>query len=177
MDNINVHRKNWLDILFKIVDPILINVANDSLKENMPVEYANYQRMKFSYLEAVGRVICGIAPWIELGANDTSEGKMREKYIDLVKTGLINICNPNSKDYLVFDEGSQPLVDVAFLAQGILRAKTQIWDSMSSEGKHLIINAFLKTRQISPYNSNWLLFASMIEAFFLETMGVCDEER
>ena len=95
-----------------------------------------------------------------------------KKYIELINEGLLNISNPNSKDYLVFDEDAQPLVDAAFLAQGILRARTQMWDSLSGDGKQLIINAFLKTRSIAPFNSNWLLFTSMIEAFFLETINL-----
>lgn len=177
MGEINKYRKYWIKILFKIADPVLTNIANSTLKENMPVECVNNERIKFSHLESVGRLICGIAPWLELGADDTHEGKLRKNYIDLINDGLINICDPNSKDYLVFDEIGQPLVDVAFLAQGILRAKTQIWDNLSSDGKQLIIDAFLKTRIYTPLYNNWVLFASMIEVFFLETTGECDKDR
>ena len=31
-------------------------------------------RRSVSYLEAVGRTVCGIAPWLELGPDDTQEG-------------------------------------------------------------------------------------------------------
>lgn len=175
MDDINAYRKSWLDVLEKISKPILINISEATLIENMPIECINEDRAKFAPLEAVGRLICGIAPWLELGVDETEEGKLREEYINLVQNGLINICNPKSADYLVFDEGYQPLVDVAFLAQGILRAKTQLWDSLNE--KELIINAFLKTRRIVPGNNNWSLFASMVEAFLLETTGEYDEGR
>lgn len=175
METINVYRKLWLDILSKIANPILSNIAESKLKQNMHVECSDDERIKFAHLEAVGRLTCGIAPWLELGIDETSEGKMREEYITLIQKGLINICNPQSEDYLVFDEGTQPLVDVAFLAQGILRAKTAIWEPLNE--KELVINAFLKTRSIIPYNNNLLLFASMVEAFFLETTGECNEDR
>lgn len=175
MDDINAYRKPWLDVLEKISKPILINMAEGELKENMPIEYMDENRIKFAHLEGVGRLICGIAPWLELGIDETSEGKMREEYINLIQKGLINICNPQSCDYLVFDEGHQPIVDVAFLVQGILRAKTQLWDSLDE--KELVINTILKSRKIIPWNTNWLLFASMIEAFLLETIGSCDEDR
>ena len=175
MDSINTYRKSWLEVLEKISKPILINIAGATLKRNMNIECMNEDRIKYAPLEAVGRLICGIAPWLELGVDETLEGKMRQKYINLIHKGLINICNPQSKDYLIFDEGYQPLVDVAFLAQGILRAKTQLWDSLNE--KELIIDAFLKTRVIPPWDNNWLLFASMVEAFLLETTGECDEER
>lgn len=167
----------WVDILSKIAEPILLNISNNTLKKNMCIEYKNERTIKFSYLEAVGRTICGIAPWLELGADETNEGKLREKYIDYAIKGIVNICNPNSADYLIFEGYDQPLVDVAFLAQGILRAKTQIWDKITEDEKHLILNAFLKTRSIKPYNNNWLLFSSMVEAFFLETTGNCDKDR
>lgn len=176
MKQINVYRKSWLCILSKIADPILINISDGALKENMIIECVNETVSKFAHLETVGRLICGIAPWLELGVDDTVEGKMCENYINQVIKGLVNICGPQS-NYLVFDGGNQPLVDVAFLAEGILRVKTQIWDSMTEENQQLIINAFLKTRPIVPYKNNWLLFASMIEAFFLETTGDCDKER
>ena len=79
MSDINEYTKSWIDILIKITGPVLINMANGTLKENMSVECVNNKRIKFSYLEAVGRVICGIAPWIELCADDTFEGKLRKK--------------------------------------------------------------------------------------------------
>lgn len=173
----NVYRKSWLDCLFKIADPVLENISKGTLKKNMPIEYVKEEKIKFAYLEAVGRLVCGIAPWLELGADDTIEGKMREKYINLINEGLVNICNPQSDDYLLFDGYHQPLVDAAFLAQGILRAKTQLWDNITEDAKQLIRDAFLKTRSITPYHTNWLLFASMIEAFFLDTIGECDEDR
>lgn len=177
MGNMNAYRESWLGIMFKIADPVLENISNGTLKKNMKVEFVKEERVQFAYLESVGRLICGIAPWLELGIDDTFEGRMREKYINLIKKGLLNICNPQSDDYLVFDGYSQPLVDVAFLAQGILRAKTQIWDSITDDAKQVILNAFFKTRSIKPGNNNWLLFASMIEAFFLETTGKCDNRR
>lgn len=177
MESMNVYRKYWLKILFKIADPVLENISNGTLKKNMLVDCIKKEKIKFAYLEAVGRLICGIAPWLELGVDDTFEGKMRKKYINLIRKGLINICNPQSNDYLVFDEDAQPLVDVAFLAQGILRAKSQIWDPITDEGKQLILNAFIKTRSIKPGHNNWLLFSSMVEIFLLETTGSCDEKR
>lgn len=170
-------RKFWINIISKIAEPILFNISEGTLKKNMVIESVNEEKIKFAYLEAVGRLICGIAPWLELGVDETSEGKLRELYINLILKGLVNITNPQSEDYLIFDGFPQPLVDSAFLAEGLLRAKTQLWGNMDDYGKSLIINAFKKTRSIRPYNTNWLLFASMIEAFFLETTGKCDENR
>lgn len=177
----NAERDLWVNVLSKIASPVLENMARETLKKNMPVNSVNKQRAKFAHLEAVGRLICGIAPWLELGADKTSEGQLREKYIELSVKGLKNIVNPASKDYLVFeinpDDARQPLVDSAHLAQGLLRGKTQIWGNLDSDGQDMLLNALKKTRAIEPWDNNWILFPSMIEAFILDVTGECDMDR
>lgn len=54
----------------------------------MPIERspgAWDDRTHVTYLEAFGRTLSGMAPWLELGADKTAEGKLREKYIELAK--------------------------------------------------------------------------------------------
>lgn len=46
-------------------DPVLSNLANETLKKEMPYESLAPNRQRFSYLEAVGRTVCGIAPWLD----------------------------------------------------------------------------------------------------------------
>ena len=75
-------RAFWVENLTRIADPVLVNLSNNTLKKNMPYESLG-DRQRFSHLEAVGRLIFGIAPWLELGSDNTPEGKLREKYIDL----------------------------------------------------------------------------------------------
>lgn len=71
-------RQVWVNTLVKIADPVLSNLANNTLRENMPQESLDTKRVhRFSHLEAVGRTLCGIAPWLELGADETEEGKLR----------------------------------------------------------------------------------------------------
>lgn len=65
-------RQVWVNTLVKIADPVLSNLANNTLRENMPQESLDTKRVhRFSHLEAVGRTLCGIAPWLELGADET----------------------------------------------------------------------------------------------------------
>ena len=171
-------RELWVSTLIKITDPILTNLANGTLRANMPQESLDPKRaVKYSHLEAVGRTICGIAPWLELGDDGTKEGKLRKKYIDLTVRGLANAVNPSSPDYLDFKTPSQPLVDAAFLALGILRAPTQIWGRLDNQTKERLITEWKRSRSIKPFNSNWLLFASIVEAALLEFTGECDMER
>ena len=61
-------RQVWVNTLVKIADPVLSNLANNTLRANMPQESLDTKRVhRFSHLEAVGRTLCGIAPWLELG--------------------------------------------------------------------------------------------------------------
>ncbi len=173
-------RKMWIETLTKIAAPVLENLAAGTLKEKMPFESLSREplRKEVSYLEAVGRTICGIAPWLELGPDDTEEGRLREKYIDLVVRGLKNGVDPASRDHLMFDRRhSQPLVDAAFLAEGILRAPTQIWNRLDKQTQQWLVGEWKTSRGIKPYECNWLLFASIIEAALLEFTGECDMER
>lgn len=170
-------RRLWVETVVKIADPVLSNLSNNTLRANMPYESLAKDRNDFAHLEAVGRLICGIAPWLELGPDNTPEGKLREKYIRLAVKGLKNAVNPESPDYLVFGKPSQPLVDAAFLAQGLLRAPEQLWGNLDSETKKWMITELKRSRGIKPYESNWLLFASMVEAALLEFTGECDMDR
>lgn len=170
-------RKIWVEHLIKIVEPVITSISRNTLKEDLPIMTTNIGNRKFSYLEAVGRTICGIAPWLELGADSTEEGMLRRKYIELTVQGLKNSVNPGSQGKLDFRTPYQPLVDAAFLAQGLLRAPKHLWGNLDNNTKKWMIKALKETRNIKPWENNWLLFASMIEAALLEFTGEYDHER
>jgi len=173
-------RRLWVETLDRIARPVLENLAAGTLKQNMPFESLSSEplRREVSYLEAVGRTICGIAPWLELGPDDTEEGRLRAQYINMVVKGLKNGVNPQSTDHLMFDRRhSQPLVDAAFLAEGILRAPTQIWGRLDQQTRDWLVSEWKTSRGIKPYECNWLLFASIVECALLEFTGECDMQR
>lgn len=179
-DNVAADRAYWVETLIKIADPVLVNLSENTLKKNMPYESLTDDslRRQVSHLEAVSRTICGIAPWLELGPDDTPEGVLRAKYIDLAVKGISNAVNPEAPDYLVFDDRhTQPLVDAAFLAQGLLRAPRQLWGRLDTVAQQRVITELKRTRAIKPFVCNWLLFASMIEAALLEFSGEYDAAR
>ena len=167
----------WVSTLQKIAYPVLNNLAKSSLRKNMPYESPSLEGQKFSYLEAFARVFNGIAPWLELGADNSEEGIVREKYIRMTKRAISNAVNPNNNDYIFVVEPTQSLVDVALFAQGLLRAKNQIWLNLQMDDQARIIRELKNTRVIAPYENHWLLFTSMIEAALLEFTGECDKER
>jgi hypothetical protein len=167
----------WVKSLQKIAFPVIDNLKNNKLKKNMPYESINSENEKFSYLQAFGRVFCGIAPWLELGPDETTEGKIRESFIKSTIKCLENIVDPSSPDNIVFKEPKQSLVDAAFLAQGLLRSKNEIWFKLSINTQSKLIKELESTRTITPYENSWLLFTSMIEATLLEFTGECNFNR
>ena len=104
--------------------------------------------LRFTYLEAFGRTVCGIAPWLELGPDETPEGQLRAKYIDFTVNAFRQAVDPDSPDRLVFDgRHSQPLVDAAFLAEGVLRAPTQIWGRLDGKTRRHLVDAWKTSRE------------------------------
>ena len=74
-------RGQWVEAMLRIAEPVLTNQSAGTLSANMPFESLSSGRphREVGRLEALGRTICGIAPWLELGADNTPEGKLREK--------------------------------------------------------------------------------------------------
>ena len=164
-------RAYWLQMLTRIVTPVLDALSRDVLKKDMPVEAfgdTHENRKKVTYLEAFGRSLAGLAPWLEVGADDTPEGKARARFINLATSSMRNAVTPSASDFMNFTTGAQPLVDAAFLAHALIRAPKQLWGNLDQSTQTNLINALRSTRVIKPYYSNWLLFTAMVEAALLK---------
>jgi hypothetical protein len=109
-----------------------------------------------------------MAPWLELGPDETAEGKLRKKYIDLAVICIKNAVDSTSPDYMNFKKGEQPLVDAAFLAQACIRAPKQIWGNLDQQTRSNLVRELRSSRAILPYYSNWLLFTAMVEAALMK---------
>jgi hypothetical protein len=157
-----------------IAGPVLTALADKKLKTTLPGHAWERDRAIYAPLEAFGRTLAGIAPWLELGPDDTAEGRVRAHFIDLTVQSLASATDPHSPDYMNFNHGGQPLVDAAFLALGLLRAPHQVWDRLSSRQQSNVVAALKLTRSIKPYESNWLLFSATIEAALWRFTGECD---
>jgi hypothetical protein len=173
-------REYWVSVLTRIADPVMNCLSNETLRKNMPVECSpgNIEsRREVTYLEAFGRLMAGISPWLELGEESTTEGHLRKKYIELTRKCLSVSVNPESVDYMNFTKGGQPLVDAAFLSHGLLRGFKQLWLPMEVKTKKNLIDSLKSTRSMKPGYNNWLLFSAMIEAFLLKSGNEWDPMR
>ena len=176
----NPDRAVWLSALDRIARPLLVNMSRGTLKINMPVESMAAdmtKRKEVTHLEALGRLITGISPWLELGPDNTPEGRLRARYIDLAVRAIAQGVDPSSPDYLNFNNGRQPLVDAAFLVHGLLRAKTQLWDRLDETTRQRLIAELKSSRIIKPSETNWLFFSAMVETGLKEFAGEWEYSR
>src|SRR5207253_340134 len=120
-----------------------------------------------TYLEAVGRTMAGLAPWLSLPDDNSSEGLMRKKLRDELLKGLSNAVDPNNPDHFDFRSEPQQLVDAAFMAHAFLRAPEALWEPLDSITKKRFIIEFKSLRNRKPAYNNWLLFTAMTETFLL----------
>ena len=160
-------REEWVRITTRLADPVLGALAVGRLRATMPVELAataTVERQEYAHLEAVGRLLAGIAPWLELGADPTTEGATRRRLAEQARQGLRHGTDPSSPDFFNFTRGGQPLVDAAFLAHAIVRAPTELWEKLDATTRRQVADALRSTRAILPGPSNWLLFSAMVEA-------------
>jgi hypothetical protein len=163
-------RRFWVSVLERIARPVLENLARRELKRKMPVEeQPGAKRAAYTHLEAFGRLVCGISPWLALENPAGDEFKLLQQLLQLTRLSLDAATDPQSPDFMNFTAGGQPLVDAAFLAQGILRAPKVLWEPLEPQVKKQIIAALESSRRIAtPDRNNWVMFAAMVEAALLE---------
>jgi hypothetical protein len=165
-------RGYWVEILRRLADPVLANLAR------MPVEQApGANRDGVTRLEALGRLTAGVAPWLELGGDDSDEGRLRREYSTRVQRAIARATDPSSPAFLNFTRDRQPLVDAAFLAQGILRAPRALGAGFDVASKRHLVAALESTRTITPGFNNWLLFAATVEACLKALGAAWDRTR
>lgn len=167
----NDDRQYWVDLLYRTAAPILENMSKGELKKNMDVElsptWIKGRNTNVVYLEAFGRLMAGIAPWLALPDDNTKEGKLRKKMRDWALKSYKNAVDPNSKDYLLWKGENQILCDAAYLVNSFMRAPQALWQPLDQETKQRYIEILKSLRSIRPAYNNWLLFRGMVETFLI----------
>ena len=163
-------RGYWIELLTRTAHPVLVALSERKLKQLMPVEapHGNVEeRRQYTYLEAMGRLLSGIAPWLETGGTAGEEDTLRAKYAGLAREAIDAATDPASPDFMNFCNGKQPVVDAAFLALAVVRAPTELWKKLDARVQRNLVAALESSRKIMPGYNNWLLFPAMIEAALL----------
>lgn len=160
----NSERTYWLNVLDRLSLPILESLSRRQLKREMPVEAADpADRVKYTHLEAFGRLFAGIGPWLGLEGLRDAEVTQQSKIHQLALSSLDSATDPTSPDFMNFNAGAQPLVDAAFLSQGLMRAN--LLSRLDGKARKNLLAALKSSRQIpTPTDSNWVMFAAVVEA-------------
>ncbi|WP_071133693.1 DUF2264 domain-containing protein [Millionella massiliensis] len=166
---VQTDREYWAAQAYRMARPVLSNLAAGTLHEKMPIDqFDNSGRAMYAHLEAVGRLLCGLAPWFEVSGDSipAAEAALRDELLGWAHAGLRHAVDPDSPDYLNFRKGyGQALVDAAFLAQGFLRSPRQLWDGLDTLTQRRVITEMKATRRFLPMYGNWLMFSATVEAF------------
>jgi hypothetical protein len=172
-------RNYWGGVASKLASPVLNALSRRRLKIEMPLEALTEakDRAHYAHLEAFGRLLCGIAPWLALPADDSSEGRERARLAELAREGLDASTDPSSPDRMNFSNGGQPLVDAAFLAQAMLRAPGELWHKLPGRIQANVVSALKETRTIPPPENNWQLFSTTVEVLLQRAGEQHDEAR
>ncbi|HQW66702.1 MAG TPA: DUF2264 domain-containing protein [Gemmatimonadales bacterium] len=173
-------RAYWVAVMGRLADPVLTALAAGQLKQRMPVESkpgTEADRRRVTYLEAFGRLLAGMAPWLEVTLPAGPEAAAQRRFVALAQQGLEAATNPASPDVMNFNQGSQPLVDAAFLAHAILRAPRVLWQELPASTRGNLVTSLRSTRVIRPGPNNWLLFSAMVEAALAKMGESWDQMR
>ena len=165
-------RMVWLRYLNKTAGPVLSALAADRLRADMPVVFSPriddaVARHNVSYLEAWGRTLSGIGPWLNKNSSWESttneEEMMLAQYRQWALKAVANSVNQSARDYMQWSpRHSQAVVDAAFFALGLLRCPW-LWDHLDPEVKANVLIALAPAGKFQAAKSNWVLFPAIIE--------------
>lgn len=173
-------RAYWCSLLYQMAEPVLRNMAEEKLQATMQTEVSptwDGRNAKVIYMEAFGRLMAGVAPWLSLPDDETEEGKQRQQLRAWALKSYAHAVDPASPDYLLWEGEGQALVDAAYVAESFLRAYDQLWMPLDEKTKERYIACFTRLRAIDPPYTNWLLFSSTIEAFLAKAGAAYDTYR
>src|ERR1019366_6081380 len=79
-------RQYWVRTMGKVAEPVLTNLAAGTLQRNMQVGGVTgdvADRRKVTHLEAIARLLAGIAPWLEAPLDAGPERDLQQRYAGL----------------------------------------------------------------------------------------------
>ncbi|ESQ84889.1 hypothetical protein AEAC466_07475 [Asticcacaulis sp. AC466] len=156
-------------LMTQIATPVLSNMSQGQLQKNFKLELSptwDGRSQGVAYLECFGRLMSGLAPWLNLPEDATPEGRLRKTFTEQALQSYVHSVDPKSPDYLLWSNAGQALVDSAYYTNAFLRAP-KLWDGLDATTKARIVTEIKGLRRVSPPYTNWLLFAAMNEAFLL----------
>ena len=149
--------------MLRIVSPVFDALEKEELHKTMPLDF-HEERSEYAPLEAFGRSMLGLAPWLEAEGLEEEEEKLQAVWRKKALCCLDAATDPESADFMNFTTGGQPLVDTAFLCHALVRAPKQLAGSLTERVRHNLAQALRSSRGIMAGSTNWLFFSAMVEA-------------
>ena len=176
-------REQWLRWVERVSEPVLLALNERRLRATMPVEAKpglQEQRAIGTHLEALGRLLMGLAPWLELEPSpgeSARETALRQRYRGYARAAIASAVDPQSPDFMRWGDSAQTVVDASFLALALLRAPKQLLGAMDDRTRAGMIAAMVKERRILTGLNNWVLFSAMDEALLFRLGAEWDRMR
>ena len=144
-------RELWAGVLYRMAEPVLSNMSEGKLQQNMLVELSptwDGRNKNVTYMECFGRLMAGLAPWISLPDDDTAEGVQRKQLREWALKSYAQAVDPESPDYLLWRKEGQTLVDAAYIAESFIRGYDALWVPLDSVTKQRYITEFTQLRRV-----------------------------
>lgn len=173
-------REVWCEVMYRMAAPVLSNMSEGLLKQNMLVELSptwDGRNKEVTYMECFGRLMAGLAPWLSLPDDDSAEGIQRKQLREWALKSYVQAVDPNAPDYLLWRQEGQTLVDASYIAESFLRGYDALWMPLDSLTKQRYITEFTQLRRVDPSYSNWLLFSATVESFLRKAGAPSDTYR
>lgn len=173
-------REIWFNAMYKMASPILENMSCGQLKHSMRPVYSpiwDGRDRGVAYMEAFGRMMAGIAPWLALQEHEAGEKILHDKLYNWALQSYTHAVNSESPDYLLWNKEWQPLVDAAYIAHSFLRGYKSLWLVLDDKTKRKYIHEFKGLRRVTPPYNNWILYPAIIEVFLMVAGEIPDFYR
>ena len=161
-------RQYWVRTMRKVAEPVLANLAAGTLKRNMPVECVTgdvAERRKYTHLEAIGRLLAGIAPWLEAPLDAWSRARPATA---LCGSGAPGDPHRRGSAFARLPQLPRRVRSRWWIAASWRRRycarPNELWKKLDSGTQKNVAAALLSSRVITPGQNNWLLFAATVEA-------------
>lgn len=169
-------REVWTALLYRMAQPVLEPMSEGRLQQTMTYENGNLEisptwdgrNKKVTYMEAFGRLMAGLAPWLSLPDDDTAEGTLRKQTRQWALQAYRHAVDPSSPDYLGWGSGGQTLVDAAYVVESFHRGYEALWLPLDTDTKLRYIHELQQLHRYDPPYQNWFLFCGMEESFLLK---------
>lgn len=177
-DRPTVMKQHLYDLLHRMGQPVLGAAKVGSLHELIPLAGQSMRDGRTTALEALARLLCGVAPALELNHHTLEDERFSQTAWGAdARMAIEMITDPRRPSWLRFDHSQQDLVECALLATALLRAPTALWHALTAGTQGHVIDALRKSRSLMPLPNNWVLFPAVIEAFFMRMELPHDEVR